>query len=203
MKSHFLESLETLELQAQQRPLMLKEVFEILGDRSHLVIILFLASPFLQPIPLPGLSTVFGLTMIVIAYLNYFGRPIRVPHRYSEKILSQSLIINIARVAEKIWNFLEKFLRVRGAIFFETKFFKGFNALVLSLQAFLLCLPLPVPFSNTIPAIIIAINVIGELEEDGLVVFLSYLLCLGSFAFFWGLGLGAISGWNFIMLHHL
>lgn len=200
MKSHFLKALESLEKQAQEKPIKLKEVLQTLGDSSHLVIILFLAFPFLQPIPLPGLSTVFGLTMVAIALLNFFGKPIRLPTRFNEKVLSQALIINTLRAAEKVWYFLKKFLKVRGSIFFETRFFKGFNTLVLCAQALLLCLPIPVPFTNNIPAVIIAINVIGELEEDGYVVFVSYILSAISFTFFIGLSLGAVFGWDFIQL---
>ena len=198
MKSHFLKSLEALEAHALEKPLKLKEVFLILGDRGHLVVILFLTLPFLQPIPVPGLSTGLGLLITFVAGLNFLNKPIHLPQRFEEKILSQALVINISRVAEKIWKFLEKFLRPRSPIFFKSQFFKGFNTLVLSVQALLLCLPLPVPFSNNIPAIVIAVNVIGELEEDGIVVLISYFLSLVSCAFFIGLALGVQSGWNFL-----
>ena len=198
MKSEFLKSLELLEAHAQEKPLNLKEVFEILGDRSHLILILFLDLPFVQPVPVPGLSTVLGLLIVFIAVLNYLEKPIHLPRWFKEKNLSQALVISTSKVAEKIWHFLEKFLRVRGDVFFKTKFFKGFNALVLCIQALLLCLPLPLPFSNTIPAVVIAVNVIGELEEDGLVVVISYILGLGSIAFFVALAFGVKSGLHFI-----
>ncbi len=203
MKSFFLISLESLENQARQKPLKLKEVFEIIGERSHLVFILLLSLPFMQPIPLPGLSTVFGLMMIIVAIYNYLGKPVFLPARYKDKTISQPLLLSTLRVAETIWQFLEKFIRVRGSIFFKTQFFRGFNTLVLCVQAFLLCLPLPIPFSNNIPALVIIVNVIGELEEDGLVVFLSYLLCAASLTFFWGVGLGVKSGWDLIQLQYL
>ncbi len=198
MKSQFLKSLQYLELQAKEKPMRWKDVFEALGDRCHLILILFLTLPFLQPVPLPGLSTLFAGAMIFLVFLNFFGKPVKLPQKWSQKLISQGLLGNLLKAAEKILNFLERFLKARWPIFVQSIFFKGFNVLVICIQALLLALPLPVPFSNKIPAFTIAVLVIGELEEDGLLVVTSYLLSILSIAFFAGLGLTLKSGWNYI-----
>ncbi len=198
MKSHFLRTLQSLEDQAKEKPLRLKHVFDTLGDTSPLILILFLTLPFLQPIPLPGLSTLFAVFIVGLAFLNYFGKTLKLPQRWNEKFISQSVLINILKAAEKIWNFLEKFLKVRWHFLFRSKFFKVFNVLVICVQALLLALPFPIPFSNKVPALAIAVLVIAELEEDGLMVLISYVLSVLSIAFFAGLILGFKSGLNFI-----
>ncbi len=198
MKSHFLKTLQLLEGQAQEKPLQIKDIFNALGDTSHLILILFLTLPFLQPIPLPGLSTLFAVLIVVLAFLNYFGKPVKLPHSYNEKFISQKLMFSILKGAEKIWNFLEKFLKVRWSFFFRSRFFKAFNVLVICVQALLLALPIPIPFSNKVPALAIAVMVIGELEEDGVMILISYIISVLSIAFFGGLFLGFKSGFDFM-----
>ena len=198
MKSHFLKTLQSLEEQAKIKPLQLKDVFSTLGDTSHLILILFLTMPFLQPIPLPVLSTLFAGVIVLLAFLNYFGKPVKLPQRWNEKFISQHLLVSILKAAEKIWNFLEKFLKVRWSFFFKDRFFKAFNVLVICIQALLLALPFPIPFSNKVPALAIAVLVIGELEEDGVMVFISYIISILSLAFFVSLFLGLKSGLKFI-----
>jgi hypothetical protein len=75
----------------------------------------------------------------------------------------------------------------------------GFSALVgrwckitgifLAWDAFLLSLPLPIPFTNLIPAYTILFLVIGLLESDGLFVLIGYGLTAATTAFF-----GSIAG---------
>lgn len=52
------------------------------------------------------------------------------------------------------------------------------NLLMVASLAFLLALPLPIPVSNTIPAIGIAFHSLAQLREDGVVVVIGYSLWL-------------------------
>ena len=55
---------------------------------------------------------------------------------------------------------------------------------IVSVDASGFALPLPIPFSNTVPAIVIFIHSLGRLERNGALLLLSYLifgLCLGFF----------------------
>lgn len=197
MKSHFLESLEILEKRVEAGPVSLNEIVDLLGARGHLILILFVGLPFMQPIPLPGLSTPLGLLVLILSVLNYLGRPPWIPQKFKAKTFRKDQLLGSLRVAERIWGLLEKILEPRWKILFNHPFFRFFNTLVLCSQALLLMLPLPVPFSNNIPAIVIVINALGELEEDGFVVLLSYVFLAGSLAFFSGLAVGLESGFQY------
>src|SRR4051812_30948155 len=51
---------------ATVRPLTLGLIVEITGDRAFGVLMAFLCLPFVQPIPLPGLSIPFGVALILL-----------------------------------------------------------------------------------------------------------------------------------------
>ena len=72
------------------------------------------------------------------------------------------------------------------------------------LFAFLLALPLPIPFTNSVPAYFLIMNAIGNLEEDGLLISLSYLIAVAGIIFFYTLGLGAAEISSLILdkIHH-
>ena len=55
------EELAELRMRAGERAVTLREVLYVLGGRGYLLLVLLLALPFITPIPLPGLSTPFGL----------------------------------------------------------------------------------------------------------------------------------------------
>ncbi|MBK7962414.1 MAG: exopolysaccharide biosynthesis protein [Bdellovibrionales bacterium] len=60
----------------------------------------------------------------------------------------------------------------------EGRGFRLMNLLMVASLAFLLALPLPIPVSNTIPAIGIAFHSLAQLREDGVVVVIGYSLWL-------------------------
>jgi hypothetical protein len=71
--------------------------------------------------------------------------------------------------------------------------------ILLILNSILLALPLPIPFSNALPAWMIFFQALGHLEEDGFFIVLSYLqtaICLVYFVF---LVLGVESGWQHLL----
>lgn len=197
MKSHFFESLHLLNAQAEDRDLTLQDVFTILGNKGDEILLIFLCLPFLQPIPLPGLSTPLGVMVVMIGILSYFDRPPWLPKKFRGRTLGKKLLLSTLTVAEKVWTQVEKILEPRWDIFFKHPFFKIFNTLVICSQGLLLCLPLPIPFSNNIPALVIVANAIGQLEEDGLVVVISYFIFAGALVFFSSIAFGLESGWDF------
>jgi hypothetical protein len=95
---------------------------------------------------------------------------------------------------KKIWRYLDNFLQPRWARLHDSHFFRLINFLIIAISALLLALPLPIPFSNTIPTIAIVLNTVGQLEEDGGIILLSFIAFLLSVAFFTGLGAGVFLG---------
>ncbi len=185
--------LDEIELQCEKGEITLQTIFNIFGNDGHYVIILFLVLPFLQPLPLFGLSTLFGLLIAFVAYLSFIEKPPIIPKRWIHKKLPGSTVLKIAEVSESIFQKIAFILHPRWKGFLKGPF-RMTNSALLILNAILLALPLPIPFSNALPAYVIFFQALGHLEEDGLFIVLSYIqttLCLAYFAF---LFFGASSG---------
>lgn len=143
----------------------LENLVDSLKDQALVVICLISIIPFMQPIPLPGLSTALGLVSLLQGVsLMLFRRPLLTKKMKEVKISHEKF--------ETIFKAAEKFSRFAGKISIlshpwtnsrASHFICGFS-IVLS-SAFL-SLPLPIPFSNFVPALSIALICLGLLEED-------------------------------------
>lgn len=170
---------DQLESQAQRGGVSLVELFALLGARGHYLLIFFLSLPFLQPIPLIGISTPLGVLIAWVAYLHFKGRPAWIPLRFHKVSISQRILFKMVEIAQKLWKFMDRWQsRDRGIFFLESPIFRSLNlALVVGLGVFL-ALPLPIPFSNTIPAFGLAIHALAQIRKDGILVLFSYAIGL-------------------------
>ncbi len=193
-----LDHLDEIEKKCVTGEVSLKIIFNIFGNDGHYLLIFFLILPFLQPIPLFGLSTPFGILIAIVAYFSYLGRPPFVPKRWEDKKLSGPTVLKIAEGSERVFEKISFMLHPRWESFFKGPFLIV-NIMLLILNAILLALPLPIPFSNAMPAWMILFQALGHLEKDGLFIVLSYLqtaICLVYFAI---LVLGVETGWQHLM----
>jgi hypothetical protein len=193
-KSHFVEALERIMLASEKADLTIHDIFKLLGEKGHLILILFLSVPFLQPVPLVGLSTPLGALIIIVAFYFLREQEPWLPKRFSHLVVPKTILLRTVELIQKIWGYLEKVLQPRWARLHDSHLFRVINFFVVSVSAFLLALPLPIPFSNTIPAFAIVLNTVGQLEEDGAIILLSFFAFALSVAFFTGLGAGVFLG---------
>ncbi|HEY5600155.1 MAG TPA: exopolysaccharide biosynthesis protein, partial [Candidatus Manganitrophaceae bacterium] len=161
---------------ANGRAVTLREVIEVLHGRGLDVLIIMLALPFCTPIPLPGLSTLFG------AVLMFFGLRIALrkrpwlPHRLLQKEIPYTTLAKIIKAALAAANRLEKVLHPRMRFFKNWTSFNTLNGLAMMSSGFVLMLPLPIPFTNTLPAWSIVLLAAGMMEEDGAVIVAGYVM---------------------------
>jgi len=188
-----LNHLDEIEARCLQGDPRLKDIIGIFGADGHYVLILFFILPFLQPIPLFGLSTPFGLLIAAIAVCAYLQKPAIIPARWAERKLSGATVKRIAEASERIFEKLGFLLHPRMKVLFQGPF-RLLNVTFLVFNAVLLALPLPIPFSNTLPAWMILFQTLAHLEDDGVFVILSYVqtvICLIYFSLILlGLGTG-------------
>lgn len=195
-KSRFIASMDQIQAEAAAGEMTLRRVFQILGEEGHAVLILFFCLPFLQPLPIPGLSTPLGILIILVAFHLFMQKAPWLPKRFEHLRISSEVAIKVSEVAEKLWGYVFKIVKPRWVIFHDSYFFRFLNLLVFIVSAILLSLPLPIPFSNTVPVISIVLCAVGYMEKDGVMIFLSYLW-MGVVGFFFaGLTLGALSFFN-------
>lgn len=182
------EELADLRASAGNRAITLREVIVTLGGRAYLLLVLLLSMPFITPIPLPGLSTPFGLAIALIAFRLSLGQRPLLSNKLQRKVLPAGFLAKIFTFSEKVLRFFEKFLRPRLTFLTDTPLLVQLHAVLMLLAALALLLPLPIPFSNSFPAWTIMLLAAGLLERDGFFILAGYLVFVGGIFFFIFLG---------------
>ena len=152
----------------------LGEVVEVLRGRAYLLLVFLLALPFCVPIPVPGLSTPFGLVIALIALRQALGLRPWLPEWMLRKRLPPGFFRRVLVVAARVIRFLETFLRPRARGLVDAPVLRNLHAVMILLAAGVLTLPLPIPFSNTVPAWVILLITAGLLEKDGVAIAAGY-----------------------------
>ncbi len=184
--------LASLRAHAGERTITLREVIATLGGRAYTLLILLLALPFTTPIPLPGLAIPFSVAIALVALRLTIGQKPWLPEKLLNKQLPPGFFGRLFGLAEKVLRFLEKFLRPRLTFLTDTPLLRQLHALLILVAALALLPPLPIPFTNTIPAWAILLVAAGLLERDGLFVLLGYLVFVAGVYYFIFLGDTAI-----------
>jgi len=166
----------------------LREVIYTLHGRAYMLLVLLLALPFITPVPLPGLSTPFGLAILLIALRLSLGQRPWLPMKLQRKELPPGFFAKVFAFAEKVLRIFEKFLRPRLTFLSDTPLLVQLHALLMLTAALVLLLPLPIPFTNSFPAWTILLLAAGLLERDGWFILGGYLVFIAGVFYFIFLG---------------
>ena len=139
-----------------------------LAGRGHALLALFLVLPFLQPVPLVGLSTPVGVAITLLGIFMVLGKPPWLPKRWLDKELPQNVVLRTVEVGRRLLHRAERFIRPRGRWLHAHPWANGIAGAMIAVSGFELALPLPIIFTNTMPALVIAVLAVGLLEQDGL-----------------------------------
>ncbi len=164
---------EELESIAADREVTLREVIVVLQGRAYNLLMLLLALPFLLPIPVPGLSTVLGLVIAIIAARLTLGQKPWLPASLLDKKLPQKFFPTVIGGARRVLRFLEVMMRPR-LLWLTSPRFVQLHSFIIFLAAAVLLLPLP-PGTNFPPALCIVIMACGLLERDGFFILGGYV----------------------------
>ena len=174
--------------------LTLGDLLERLGHQGALVAALVFCLPFLLPVSIPGVSTAFGLVLILIGFGVVLDRVPWVPSRLRQRMIKSDSLSNALERGERLMLRLDKWSRPRLGALTHGATLNRINGLALSFAGVLLVLPLaPIPFSNTLPAAAALLLSLGMLQRDGLVILLGYLAILATLAYFGVLAFGAVA----------
>jgi hypothetical protein len=196
LKRTLSSQLGRLAAQFKDRPVRLGELTDVLQLRGYNALLLFLAFPFVTPVPLPGFSTVFGLVIALLGVRMVLGQKPWLPERITARELPARFLPKLLLAASRAFGRLEKLLKPRLFYPEYPAAFQRASGVIIVLCGLLLLLPLPVPFSNAFPAFTIILLAAAGLERDG-VVFIAgcvqFIFCLGFFA---ALCLGGSEVWQ-------
>jgi hypothetical protein len=149
--------------------------------RGFGLLIFIFSVPFIQPIPTAGLSTALGAVILLLGIqLSLKRRSVWLPRWLEDKTLDEKTAKFLIGAAEKFFAFMEKFIHPRFPLFCKSELLIG---ILMALMAALLMLPIPLPLSNSLCAIPIALWAISLIEEDGLMSALAFLVAIGSVLF--------------------
>ena len=192
-------------LTEQQQPegglkLTFNQLQSILQEQGTGIWIILLSLPSALPIPAVGYSTPFGLALMYLSICFIQGKTkLPIPQKWGEKSLKLS-----PKVLEQAIRFLKIIEHFAHPQRFSVahRFFKrpivGINMLIL---AFIMALP--IPLTNTAPAMLILLFGVGLMEKDGLLLCLcqaAAILMISAYTIvgFWIVVFGLESFHNFI-----
>jgi hypothetical protein len=182
------EELTDLRKRFAERSVTLREVIDVLRGRAYLVLVIMLALPFCAPISIPGLSTLLGSVIALVALRLVLGQKPWLPERLQDRKLPAGFFGRMFAVAAGILRVLEKVLRPRATAYVNAPVLRNLHAVVLLAGALVLMLPIPIPLTNTIPAWVIILVAAGLLEGDALVLAAGYVVFAGGIVGFILLG---------------
>ena len=179
-------------------------LMEAIGEQGLLIVCVFLSIPFLFPVAIPGTSTIFGLLIGLIGFGVMADRLPWLPARLLDHPLQAKHVMPVLKKGAEWARRFERLIRPRWLLLTHGPTVNRLNGLMLIVAAVSLLAPLPmIPFSNTIPALGIALLALGMVERDGGLIVLGYLASLAGAAYvggiFWaawraGNGIAAILG---------
>lgn len=174
--------LEALCRHLKGRSPTIAELKHALGGRGSAMLLIFLALPFCF-IAIPGLSVPFGSAICVIGTCLMLGRDPWLPNFIMRRRLSSTNAAQLLSGAAKIASHLEKLIRPRLAFLHAGPGMLRLIGFGIVIAGFGLMLPLPIPFSNNIPAWAVVLLAIGMMEQDGLFVLFGHLTAILSWVF--------------------
>jgi hypothetical protein len=163
----------------------LSELLDLVGEGGLLILTGLLSLVFLIPVSIPGVSTVFGAAILLIAVSRLFHRKLWLPQSVLKREIASDKLRDVLQRAMTWMLRLEKIARPNRLKWLASGATETFNNLMLILGAVLLMAPFGfIPFSNTLPALAIIFLVLGLLQRDGACILLGYLSNLATIIYF-------------------
>lgn len=163
----FSQELGRLAQTLSDRPTRISEILQATQGRGFDLLLVCISLPFVTPIPLPGLSIPFGLLVALIGARLAVGQKPWLPRRLLSKQLPPRFLSKLLKAASWILRMFEVGLRPRLAFVHESLVFRRVAGTLVMLSGLFLILPVPLPFSNSLPAWTVLLVAAGALERDG------------------------------------
>ncbi|HXH30820.1 MAG TPA: exopolysaccharide biosynthesis protein [Bacteriovoracaceae bacterium] len=151
----------------------LGNIVQHVEGEAIIVLCLVTILPFMQPIPIPGLSSLLGLIVLLQGIgLMLWSKPL-LTKRMKEINITHERFEFIFRAAKKFSAVTSKISTFKHPLT-NSRVSHVVCGIAIIISAAVLALPLPIPFSNLIPAMSIFLICIGLLEEDLILIILGH-----------------------------
>lgn len=181
------KKLDEIQEELPDENISLKELINVMSGEGLQFMIIILIAPFLIPASIPGSSTPFGILIILleIAYLN--NKSLYIPDFIGKYEISKENVLKLFDIIKKALGYVEKISKPRGKLS-SKKYVLKINAVVNILLAFLLFLPLPIPFTDFVPATSMLLLAVSTLEHDSYLMILGYVAAILTVIYFSSVG---------------
>ena len=146
----------------------LRQVLDQLEVRSFGILLAILSLPSALPVPAPGYSVPFGIALIFLGIQMVLDRDYP---WFPERLLARQIAVKkdskLVGSMIKFSAFFERFIKPRLNFVYGTHGFRRLLGAVVLICGMSMCVP--VPLTNTAPALGIFLIGLGSLEEDGLI----------------------------------
>lgn len=153
----------------------LRDVVGALGEQGLLVLCAFLTLPFMFGVSIPGVSTVFGLVILLLGISIAFNRLPWLPDRLMRRPIQAAALVAVLERGAKFVGRFDRLAHPRLRRLTAAAALNRAHGLALVFSGVLLMFPLGlIPFSNTLPALAILFIALGLLQRDGVFIVAGY-----------------------------
>jgi hypothetical protein len=163
---------------ADGEALPIGRVVAVMEDRGYALALLFLAFPFVLPIPSLGMSAPIGFFLALAGLTLARGGTPALPAFLQDRHIAYPALRALSAAVERLRRVGGRVVRPRmgAALRGPARVAVGLS---LSAAAIILALPIPLPLSNFFPAAAILLLALGLLEGDGLMVMAGHAATIG------------------------
>jgi hypothetical protein len=190
VRRRFSDELRELATALAEKPASLGAILDATQGRGFGLLLVLVALPFVTPISLIGLSTPFGLVVAIIGGRLALGRHPWLPERLLRRELPPRFVGRVLTAARVVVRWLEVLARPRFDFFHEQELYRRVAGGLIAISGVLLLLPIPVPFTNTLPALTVLLLAAGSVERDGLFFVGGFVMFLVTVSYFVLLAIG-------------
>ncbi len=152
---------------ADSKDLTVESIFTQVGDKGFGLLLIILALPSALPLPAAGYSTPFGLIISFLGIQMLIGKKIPWLPQWALKIkIRYSLAEKMVKSVAAFFNKVEHLIKPRMS-WISSQFGLPIMGIIIIVMACLMILP--IPLTNTAPAMVIFLVGIGLSEDDGIV----------------------------------
>ncbi|MEL7333773.1 MAG: exopolysaccharide biosynthesis protein, partial [Cyanobacteria bacterium J06560_2] len=154
---------------------------EIAGERTFGFLFVLLSLPSALPIPAPGYSTPFGVVMFLLAVQLIIGREQPwLPEKFRKKSFERSQVAGLIGKGIPWLQRIEKIARPRLTSVCTSRVGRLIIGGAIALMS--ISMMIPIPLTNTLPAIGIFVTGFGLLDDDGAISLGGLTICAVSAA---------------------
>ena len=167
--------------EARSDKVTLAEIFNLTEERIFGFLLAILSLPSALPVPAPGYSVPFGIAMFFLAIQLIIGRDRPwLPAKFLKGSMKLETVQKFVKMGTPWVEKIEKVTKPRVAYLCTS--LPGRLILGIAIALMSISMMIPIPGTNTLPAIGIFVIAFGLLEDDGLICLVGLFICSLGFA---------------------